>query len=234
LQQSNNWISAYLMDHVTPPRFADMLKRYGVRSNMIEPYMPLCLGTCDIKVSEMVSAYSTFANHGIRTVPMYVTRIVDGEGSVVADFQPQQVEVISEDSSYKMLYMLRSVIDGGTGSRIRSRYKLTCDMGGKTGTTNNNSDCWFMGFTPSLVSGVWVGGEDRDIHFDTMTYGQGAAAGLPVWALYMQKVFEDKSLNYNENERFEMPERWSPCDANGVSTDIDSILKESGMDDIFN
>lgn len=234
LQQSNNWISAYLMDHVTPIRFADMLKRYGVRNNMIEPYMPLCLGTCDIKVSEMVSAYSAFANHGIRSVPMYVTRIVDGEGAVVADFQPQQVEVISEDSSYKMVYMMRSVIDGGTGSRVRSRYNLRCDMGGKTGTTNNNSDCWFMGYTPSLVSGVWVGGEDRDIHFDTMTFGQGAAAGLPVWAIYMQKVFADKSLGYDENERFDIPEGWSPCDLDGLFSGMGDEMSESGIDDIFN
>lgn len=233
LQQSNNWISAYLIDHVTPLRFADMLKRYGVRNNMIEPYMPLCLGTCDIKVSEMVSAYSAFANHGIRSVPMFVTKITDVEGTVLADFQPQQTEVISEDSSYKMIYMMRSVVDGGTGSRVRSRYNLKCDMGGKTGTTNNNSDCWFMGYTPSLVSGVWVGGEDRDIHFDTMTFGQGAAAGLPVWAIYMQKVFADKSLGYDEGERFDIPAEWSPCGLDDL-LDSSNDSKESSIDNIFN
>lgn len=211
LQQSNNWISAYLMDHLTPPALVDMLHRYGIRTNDIEPYMPLCLGTCDLKISEMVSAYSAFANHGIRVAPMYVTRIEDNDGNVLAEFQPQMDEVISEDSAFKMIYMMRSVIDGGTGSRIRNRYNITCDMGGKTGTTNSNSDCWFMGYTPSLVSGVWVGGEERDIHFDTMTMGQGAAAALPVWALYMQKVFADKTLGYRTDERFDIPSDWSPC-----------------------
>ena len=231
LQQSNNWISAYLMDHLTPPALVDMLHRYGVRNNEIEPYMPLCLGTCDIKVSEMVSAYTAFANHGIRVAPMYVTRIEDNEGNVIAEFQPQMEEVISEDSAFKMIYIMRSVIDGGTGSRVRNRYHLTCDMGGKTGTTNSNSDCWFMGYTPSLVSGVWVGGEERDIHFDTMTLGQGAAAALPVWALYMQKVFKDKTLGYSEEEKFDIPSTWTPC--GGLATEHKDPLEEGGVDSIF-
>lgn len=236
LQQSNNWISAYLIDHVTPIRFADMLQRYGVRSNMIEPYMPLCLGTCDIKISEMVAGYSAFANHGIRSIPMYVTKIEDNDGVVIAEFQPNQIEVISEDSSYKMIYMMRSVIDGGTGSRVRNRYHLTCDMGGKTGTTNNNSDCWFMGYTPSLVSGAWIGGEDRDIHFDTMTFGQGAAAALPVWALYMQKVFADKSLGYDQTDRFDIPQGWEPCGDRDKFLGIDEIEDEGelGIEDLLN
>lgn len=231
LQQSNNWISAYLMDHLTPPALVDMLHRYGVRTNDIEPYMPLCLGTCDIKVSEMVSAYTAFANHGIRVAPMYVTRIEDSDGNVVAEFQPQMEEVISEDSAFKMVYMMRTVIDGGTGSRIRNRYNLTCDMGGKTGTTNSNSDCWFMGYTPSLVSGVWVGGEERDIHFDTMTMGQGAAAALPVWALYMQKVFADKHLGYSVDEKFDIPADWNPC--GGMQAEEKDPLEEGGVDQIF-
>lgn len=228
LQQSNNWISAYLMDHLTPPALVEMLHRYGIRTNDIEPYMPLCLGTCDIKVSEMVSAYTAFANHGIRVAPMYVTRIEDNEGNVVAEFQPQMEEVISEDSAFKMIYMMRTVIDGGTGSRVRSRYNITSDMGGKTGTTNSNSDCWFMGYTPSLVSGVWVGGEERDIHFDTMTMGQGAAAALPVWALYMQKVYGDKSLGYSMSERFDIPSDWTPC---ATASEFSDPLE--GVDQIF-
>ena len=223
LQQSNNWISAYLMDHLTPPALVDMLHRYGIRTNDIEPYMPLCLGTVDIKVSEMVSAYSAFANHGIRVAPMYVTRIEDNEGNVITEFQPQMDEVISEDSAFKMIYMMRSVIDGGTGSRIRNRHHLTCDMGGKTGTTNSNSDCWFMGYTPSLVSGVWIGGEDRDIHFDGMTLGQGAAAALPVWAIYMTKVYEDKTLGYTQDERFDIPAEWDPCNGMTMSSEEDPL-----------
>ena len=121
----------------------------------------------------MVSAYSAFANRGIRTAPVFVTRIEDNEGNVLANFTPQMDEVISETSAYKMLVMLRAVVNEGTGGRVRRLYGITADMGGKTGTTNRNSDGWFMGFTPSLVSGVWVGGEERDIHFDTMVDGQG-------------------------------------------------------------
>lgn len=233
LQQSNNWISAYLLDHLTPPAFVDMLHRFGIRSNMIEANMPLCLGPCDIKVSEMVSAYTAFANHGIRTAPLMVTRIEDNEGNVVADFQPQMQEVISEDSAFKMIYMMRSVVNGGTGSRVRNRYQIFCDMGGKTGTTNRNSDGWFMGYTPTLVSGAWVGGEERDIHFDTMTYGQGASMALPIWALYMKKVFGDASLGYNPNDKFDIPDGWQPCGEKGLFFGEDDPMSESGIDDIF-
>ena len=129
----------------------------------------------------MVSAYTAFANKGIRVAPLFVTKIEDSEGNVLATFSPQQMEeVISASSAYKMLVMLRAVINEGTGGRVR-RYGITADMGGKTGTTNRNSDGWFMGFTPSLVSGCWVGGgEERDIHFDPMTYGQGASLALPI------------------------------------------------------
>lgn len=135
----------------------------------------------------MVSAYTAFANRGIRTAPLFVSRIEDNEGNVIATFTPQVEEVISESSAYKMLVMLRAVINEGTGGRVRRLYGIQADMGGKTGTTNRNSDGWFMGFTPSLVSGCWVGGEERDIHFDTMRDGQGASMALPVWGLYMQK-----------------------------------------------
>jgi penicillin-binding protein 1A len=159
----------------------------------------------------MVSAYTAFANHGIRTAPLFVTRIEDAEGNVLANFSPQVDEVISEESSFKMLTMLRAVINEGTGGRIRRVFGIQADMGGKTGTTNNNSDGWFMGFTPSLVSGVWVGGEERDIHFDRMADGQGAEMALPIWGLYMQKVYKDKSLGYSESERFQIPDGFDPC-----------------------
>lgn len=153
----------------------------------------LCLGPCEISVGEMVSAYSAFANRGIRTAPVFVTRIEDNEGNVLANFTPQMDEVISETSAYKMLVMLRAVINEGTGGRVRRLYGITADMGGKTGTTNRNSDGWFMGFTPSLVSGVWVGGEERDIHFDTMVDGQGAAMALPIWGFICRKSIRTRA-----------------------------------------
>lgn len=163
---------------------------------------------------------------------MFVTRIEDNEGNVLANFTPQMDEVISESSAYKMLVMLRAVINEGTGGRVRRLYGITADMGGKTGTTNNNSDGWFMGFTPSLVSGVWVGGEDRDIHFDTMVNGQGAAMALPVWGLYMQKVYKDKSLGYSQEERFNIPEDFDPC-KDTLMDNSSSSEDNTGLDAIF-
>ena len=234
LQHSNNLVSAYLIDHLRPQRFVELLHRYGIRNNQIHADYPLCLGTPDIKVMEMVAAYTAFANHGIRTSPVYVTRIEDSDGQVLVDFQSQQQEVISAESSYRMIQMMRAVIDGGTGSRIRGHYGLHCDMGGKTGTTNGNSDGWFIGYTPTLVNGAWVGGEDRDIHFDGMFYGQGAAMGLPIWALYMKKVFGDASLGYNPNDKFDIPEGFSFCGEEGLFSGSESNTDDSGIDDIFN
>ena len=223
LQQSNNWISAYLMSKLNPQAFVLLLREYGIRNPEIHPSMALCLGPCEITVGEMVSAYTAFVNHGIRAAHMFVTRIEDSEGNTVAQFQPRMNEVISEESANKMLYMLKAVVDGGTAGRLRFRYNLTGDLAGKTGTTNNNSDAWFMGLTPTLVSGVWVGGDDRDIHFDSMAMGQGATMALPVFALYMQRVYKDKRLGYNEQAVFDLPVGYDPCQ-----------LDESGIEDTDN
>jgi len=197
----------------------------------IQPTVSLSLGPAEISVGEMVSAYTAFANKGIRVAPLFVTRIEDNEGNVISTFAPEMREVISESSSYKMLDMLRAVINEGTGNRARRNYGITADMGGKTGTTNLHSDGWFMGFTPSLVSGVWVGGEDRDIHFDSMTYGQGASMALPVWGLYMKKVFADKTLGYSQEEKFQIPADFQPCDGySGGNGDY----SQPELDDLFN
>ena len=233
LANSNNWISAYLMSKLNPYALVRLIHNFGVLNRDIQPTPSLCLGPCEISVGEMVSAYTAFANKGIRTAPLFVTRIEDSDGNVLAEFSPVMQEVISETSAYKMLIMLRAVINEGTGGRVRFRYGIQADMGGKTGTTNNNSDGWFMGFTPSLVSGVWVGGEERDIHFDTMLYGQGASMALPVWAIYMNKVYADKSLGYSQDERFEIPEGFDPCAGMNESTDSDSVVTDGGIDDLF-
>jgi len=220
LQQSNNWISAYLMSQLNPEHFVDLLHEYGIRNPEIHPSMALCLGPCDITVAEMVSGYTAFANHGIRTAPLYVTRIVDSEGNEVAKFEPRMNEVINEESAHKMLYMLQAVVNGGTAGRLRFRYHLKAELGGKTGTTNKNSDAWFMGIAPRLVSGCWVGGEDRDIHFNNMSMGQGASMALPIFAYYMQKVYADQQLGYSEDEKFELPKGFDPC-ANAVDAEGD-------------
>lgn len=211
LAQSNNWISAYLMSRINPQDFLRILRDFGINTYGVYPSIVLCLGPNEASVCEMVSAYTTFANHGIHCSPMFVSKIEDNEGNVIATFQPRMNEVISEEIAYKMLEMLKAVMDGGTGSRMRYKYKVECDMGGKTGTTNRNADAWFMGFTPSLVSGCWVGGEDRDIHFDSTRMGQGANMALPIWAYYMKKVFADRSLGYDPNEKFDIPEDFNPC-----------------------
>ena len=212
LQQSNNWISAYLMSKLDPDAFVTLLHEYGINNPEIHPSMALCLGPCEITVAEMVSAYTAFVNHGIRAATMFVTKIEDNEGNVVAQFQPRMNEVISEESANKMLYMLKAVVDGGTATRLRYKYNLKGEIAGKTGTTNNNSDAWFMGITPALVSGCWVGGDDRDIHFDNMQYGQGAAMALPIFAYYMKKVYADKELGYSENATFDLDEGYNPCE----------------------
>lgn len=230
LANSDNWISAYLMGKLNPYDLVRLIHSFGVRNKAIDPVVSLCLGPCEISVGEMVSAYTAFANKGIRVAPLFVTRIEDSDGNVISTFAPQMEEVISASSTYKMLVMLRAVINEGTGGRVR-RYGITADMGGKTGTTNDNSDTWFMGFTPSLVSGCWVGGDERDIHFGRMTYGQGAAAALPIWAMYMKKVYDDPTLGYDQQERFKLPEGFDPC---AGSETPDGEVEERGLDDLFN
>jgi len=228
LQQSNNWISAYLMSKLSPQAFVSLLHEYGIRNPEIHPSMALCLGPCEITVGEMVSAYTAFVNHGIRAAHMFVTSIEDSEGNTIAQFQPRMNEVISEESANKMIYMLKAVVDGGTAGRLRHKYGFTGELAGKTGTTNNNSDAWFMGLTPTLVSGVWVGGDDRDIHFASMSMGQGATMALPVFALYMKKVYKDKQLGYNESAVFDLPPGYNPCvmDESGLSDAVGEDIEE--------
>ena len=234
LQQSNNWISAYLMSQLNPKDFVDLLHQYGIRNPEIHPSMALCLGPCDITVAEMVSAYTAFVNHGIRSAPLYVTRITDSEGNEVARFSPRLNEVISGESADKMVYMLKGVVDGGTGSRMRNRYGIKAEMGGKTGTTNNNSDAWFMGIAPKLVSGCWVGGDDRDIHFDNMTLGQGAAMALPIYAYYMRRVYADEQLGITADDHFDLPPGFNPCAVvGGGHSDEDDEGSEDSFDEIF-
>ena len=234
LANSDNWITAYLMSKLNPYNLKRLLHPFVFRNRDIVPSVSLCLGPCEISVGEMVSAYTAFPNKGIRVAPLFVTRIEDNDGNVLATFAPEMQEVISVSSAYKMLVMLRAVVNEGTGGRVR-RLGVKADMGGKTGTTNYNADGWFMGFTPSLVSGCSVGGEDRDIHFDTMLHGQGASMALPIWTKYMVKVLGDKSLGYDENETFQLPEGYDPC-KDDVNLEGDTHIEEpiEGLDELFN
>lgn len=235
LANSNNWISAYLMSKLNPYSLKKLIHQFGLRNKEIEATPALCLGVCDASVAEMVSAYTAFVAKGIRTLPLYVTHIEDNQGNIVATFSAQKNEVISEESSYKMIEMLRAVINEGTGGRIRRIYKITADIGGKTGTTQNNSDGWFMGFTPSLVTGCWVGGEERDIHFDRMSDGQGASMALPIWGLYMNKVYADETLPYTQADTFYIPRDFDPC-ADKLPVPVkeeEEEVKMGGFDELF-
>ena len=227
LANSNNWISAYLMSRLNPQLFVSMLHDFGIQNPYIHPSMALCLGPCEVSVGEMVSAYTTFANHGIRTAPMFVSKIEDNEGNVLATFQPRMSEVISAESANKMLVLLQEVVDRGTAGRLRFKYNIDGEIGAKTGTTNRNSDAWFMGFTPQLVSGCWVGGEDRDIHFDSMRMGQGATMALPIWANFMKRVYKDASLGYKPDASFGLPEGYNPCARD------DKDVDEFGIDEVY-
>ncbi len=204
LTNSNNWISARLMAQLSPTTLVRNMHNFGI-TNHIDPVMSLCLGSCEVSVKEMVGAYTAYANNGMRAEPLYVTSICDSNGNVISEFTTNHTEVISEKAYAKILSMLLNVVDGGTGNRVRrAPYYITAQMGGKTGTTNYNADGWFMGFTPELVSGVWVGGDERYIHFNTMAHGQGAAMALPVYGLYMAKVYADPTLPYSQDAKFDV------------------------------
>ena len=235
LANSNNWISAYLMSKLNPYALVRLIHNFGVLNQDIQPTVSLALGPCEISIGEMVSAYTAFANKGIRVAPLFVTRIEDSDGNIISNFTPDMEEVISSHSAYQMLDMMRAVINEGTGGRVR-RLGFDGDAAGKTGTSNDNSDAWFMGFTPSIVAGVWVGGEDRDIHFDGMFYGQGAAAALPVWVKFMNKVYGDKSLGYDPEEKFEFPEDFDACATSSEAARVEHVEEESNrseLDDLF-
>lgn len=239
LQNSSNWVTAWLMSQMSPVTFVDLLHSFGVTGDL-DPTPSICLGSPDISVAEMVSGFSTFGNAGMRAVPVFVTRIEDQYGNVVAEFLPDIREVLPADASYKTLHMLRNVMNGGTGGRVRTRYNVTVDMGGKTGTSQNHSDGWFMCFTPRISTGCWVGGEDRSIHFDGIRQGQGANMSLPIVALFFQKVYADKELQRRATElgvspdlKFEIPEEFlNPCRSKDDKF-ISFEQVEEGIDPLF-
>ncbi|MDE7463137.1 MAG: transglycosylase domain-containing protein [Muribaculaceae bacterium] len=225
LTTSNNWISARVIDALKVPNFVNKLRLYGI-SGFLTPNATLALGSFDASIKEMVGGYSTFANKGIRVDPVYVTRIEDNQGNVIYSPTAHRTEALSEDATYKIISVLFDVVDKGTGRGLRGSYGINAQMGGKTGTTNFNSDAWFMGFTPDLVTGVWVGGEERYIHFNSMAYGQGAKAALPIYGLYMKKVYSDPKLPYSQDAKFQFPEDFAPCGQRNWSASSSSSGEE--------
>jgi penicillin-binding protein 1A len=214
LAHSQNWITAHVMKEVGPLPVVELIKRMGVNSYDIQPYPSICIGSFDASVFDMTGAYCVFANHGIWTEPTFITRIEDKNGNVIYTNHVQVKQAMDEQTAYVMTYMLKGVIEEGTGTRLRSKYGLTNPIGGKTGTTQNNSDGWFIGITPQLVTGIWTGCEDRAIHFRTMSLGEGANSALPIFALYMQKVYANTALGIKKNVDFDPPK-------NGLSIVID-------------
>lgn len=230
LANSVNYISAFLMKRVKPQKVIELARKMGIESDI--PAVPaICLGTPSLKVYEMVGALSTFANKGVYNKPVFLTRIEDKNGNVIEQFRGEQTDAMSEETAYRLLELLKGVVETGTGRRIIFRYKLNNPIAGKTGTTDNQSDGWFMGLTPDLVTGVWVGNEDRSAHFRTIRLGQGANMALPIWGLYMQKVYADESLDVSQGD-FEAPdgyqietdciEETQEIDGSNNSTDEDS------------
>lgn len=229
LAKSINFVTAALMKQFGPKAVVDLVRRLGITSEL-EAVPSLCLGTADISVFEMVGANSAFANKGRWTEPVFVTRIEDKNGKVLDEFFPESEEVMSEEKAYVMVNLMKGVVEYGTGIRLRYRYKLMSPIAGKTGTTQNNSDGWFMGLTPDLVSGVWVGGEDRSVHFNSTDQGQGASMALPIWALYMQKVYNDPKLKISKGD-FEKPAKTIDIELNCKKYDLEQDAEEV---DIYN
>ena len=206
LANSVNFISAWVMKQFNPPSVIEVMRKMGFTS-YLAPYPSLVLGTSDVSLYEMVGAYSAFANKGFFVKPILITRIEDKNGNILSTFVPEKVEAISEQTAYLMLNLMQGVVNSGTACRLRFNYQLLNPIAGKTGTTQNHSDGWFMGVTPDLVSGVWVGAEDRAVHFDDIALGQGANMALPIWAIYMKKVYADKKLKVSQGE-FEKPDNF--------------------------
>ena len=221
LANSVNLITAYMMKQVGPQAVVNVAKKMGITSD-IPAYPSICLGTADVSLYEMVGAYSTYANKGVWTEPVYISRIEDKNGNVLYEKIPRKVDALSEQTAYLMLYMLRGVVDKGTGLRLRGpRYRFTNPIAGKTGTTQENSDGWFIGITPDLVSGVWTGAEDRSVHFRSTNLGEGANTALPIWALYMKKVYADATLKISKGDFT------PPAGGLNVEIDCDKFKKQS-------
>lgn len=204
LTKSSNNISAYLMKQFGPHAMVEMMRKMGVGSYV--PEVPsLCVGSCDLTLYEMVAAYNTYPSKGVFVEPLFVTRIEDNMGNVIGEFNNRKREAVSEQTAYLMANLMQGVVNSGTAIRLRVKYGLKGEMAGKTGTTNDQADGWFIGYTPTLMGGAWVGAEDRQIHFESLALGGGSNMALPIWGIFMKKVMEDGTLGVSEADRFIAP-----------------------------
>ena len=224
LAKSKNSITALLMKEVGPKRVVGMAKKMGIKTKLF-PVPSLCLGTIELSLQEMVSSYCTFANNGQHQEPIFITKIEDKNGIVIANFSSVSREVLSEEKNYIMIKLLQGVVNMGSGNRLKWKYKLNNEIAGKTGTTQNHTDGWFIGFVPNLVTGVWTGAEDSSVRFRDLNLGQGANMALPIWAMYMQKLYKNNELNIS-SEKFNFPK-------NGVSVNLDCNKEKQRNNDIL-
>ncbi len=231
LAHSSNNISAYLMKQFGPDAMVQMMRQMGIYS-YLDPVNPLCVGAADISVYEMVAAYNTFPSKGVYVTPLFVTRIEDNQGNLLSEFTNRKREAISEQTAYLMANLMQGVVNQGTGSRLRGAYGLTGQIAGKTGTTNDNSDGWFIGYTPTITAGVWVGGEDRQVHFQSLALGGGSNMALPIWGIWMKKVLKDGTLGVSATDRFICPAGMElSLDCSGG--DDDAVAQQQNSEDYY-
>ena len=230
LAKSSNNISAYLMKQYGPQAMVEMMRKMGVGS-FLDPVPPLCVGAANISLYEMVAAYNSFPSKGMYVRPIFVTRIEDNMGNVLATFSTVKKEAVSDRTAYLMANLMQGVVNGGTGYALRSRFGLTGEMAGKTGTTNDNADGWFIGYTPQLTAGAWAGFEDMQVHFAALANGGGSASALPIWGYFMQSVRKDPSLSkYYDKEFFDAPSGFElnlNCDGDALAETSDESADDS-------
>lgn len=228
LAKSVNNAALYLYKQVGGNAFVDFVHKCGITST-VEKYPSSALGASDISLFEMLGAYTMFPSGGMHTQPMFITKIEDKNGNLLKSFVPEQKEIINQNTAFKMVKMMRGVVNFGTGARMRSRYGLTSDIAGKTGTTNSQADAWFIGYTPQILAGAWVGCDDRFLRFQSEALGQGAAAALPIWAYFMKKVYGDKTLDIKQDIKFKEPENFDNCDATDLTSLQRAYLNDAGQ-----
>ncbi|MGC9341236.1 MAG: penicillin-binding transpeptidase domain-containing protein [Bacteroidales bacterium] len=223
LANSVNYISAWLVKRFNPQSVVDVIKKMGVTSH-IDAVPSVIFGTSDISLEEMVGAFNVFSNKGVYIEPVYVTRIEDKHGNEISSFYPQQVEAISEKTAYLMVQLLKNVVDKGTAGRLRWFFNFEAELGGKTGTTQNQSDGWYMGLSPQLTAGVWVGAEDRSVHFNTLSKGSGSYMALPIYGYFMEQVYADSTLGITQEDTWEEPVNFN------MILDCPDVEQEAGYD----
>jgi len=232
LTHSSNNISAYLMKRFGPLSMVEMCRRMGIGS-YLDPVYSLCVGSCDLNVYEMVSAYNTFPSRGVYSYPMLVTKIEDSNGNVLATFTTRKKEAISENTAYLMVNLMQGVVNEGTAGSLKWKYGLQGELAGKTGTTNDQSDGWFIGYTPKLTAGVWVGAEDRQVHFESLALGGGAHMALPIWGIFMNKVYADPTIPIGKDDHFVPPMGWN-MSLSCSGKDEEDLEGEAAGDEFFN